>query len=225
MALQCRPSWDRRAQRSLARIRRVAVCLAALAGSASGCGAAVPATSQTPPASATTHEIEPTLTLGGDATEGEVAADSSTTPPQAKACDEGWFWDGERCLPRRELLTSENVAQVVPRCEAGDDQLCPLALQQLRHNCELGVDQQCAAARRLLDGWVTRRDHPWAEARCDVGQYAACLLASEHERRRCSDGHMKSCVALAQRVQQQPELQVELELTAAERRALTGVAP
>src|SRR6187399_2493806 len=117
MAPPCRASSNRHALRSLARVCAVTVCTA-LVESVSGCGAAVPAPGSAPAAS-TTSGAEPRLTLGGDATEEEPTA-SSTAAEQASACDAGQFWDGERCLPRRELLTSENVAQVVPRCEAGD---------------------------------------------------------------------------------------------------------
>lgn len=201
----------------------VVVCTAVMGGGA--CGAGGPGSGQTPQSSVTPSGVDPERTLGGSLARDEVVQPAANPTSQPRRCDDASFWDDNRCLPRREPITAENVAQVVPRCEAGDDQACPPALQQLRYNCELGVDEQCAAARRLFDSWVTRRDHRWAAVRCEVGQHAACLLAAEHERRRCLDGHTRSCSVLSQRVLEKPELQVELGLTPAERRMFEGAGP
>jgi hypothetical protein len=113
------------------------------------------------------------------------------------------------------VLSAQNAAMVLSRCQHGDDQACPLALEQLQHECGLGVEQRCRQAHELLRTWLARRDENWANARCARGQFAACVLGGAAQLQRCENAELEACRALLGRLGAAEDLARLLETSSA----------
>jgi hypothetical protein len=161
-----------------------------------------------PPVQSSVVTVLPVSTAAAVAPPPSATASASAAP--GAVCSAMEFWDGERCLLKKEELEGkvlENIGDILPRCRGGDDQACPLALMMLQHDCDLNDARACEAKKSFRQRWLSSRTREWATDRCALGQYAACRLLGEKLLDSCLKDTASDCVALAKLYDAYPDLE------------------